>query len=340
MVQKRTIGVLVMSYGTPESMDKIVDYYTHIRRGRPPSEEQLQELTERYRAIAGGVFPLRENTNKQVETLQQALNSLEDGNEYICFQGMKHAQPFIEDGVQAIADAGIREAVGLVLAPHYSVMSVGSYIERADQKARELDVNFRFAKCYHTRQDLIDAFVERLHESLGQFDGVSEAEIEAGIKAGIEAGFKAGFKAGFNDVHVLFTAHSLPEKILDKGDPYVDQLMETSRLIADQAGLVHWQFAWQSAGRTADPWLGPDILDVMEELKQKGTSNILVCPIGFVSDHLEILYDLDIEAKQVAGKLGIQFARVRSLNQDPKYIRLLQEVVVELASREPGSYDM
>jgi len=316
MAANRKVGVLVMSYGTPESMDQIEAYYTHIRRGRPPTEEQLQELKDRYEAIAGGVFPLRENTNKQVEALQQALNDRGDGVQYVCFQGLKHASPYIEDGVQQIADAGIEEAVGLVLAPHYSVMSVGSYIKRAEEKAQELGIQMRFVKSYHTHPLLIEAFAERVQEGLSKFEGSPE------------------------DVRVLFSAHSLPEKILEMNDPYVDQLMETSRLIAEKAGLSGWQFAWQSAGRTADPWLGPDILDVMQSLQREGVKQILACPIGFVSDHLEILYDLDIEAKQLAAEIGVHFERVRSLNQDAKYISLLRDVVVELSARDVGAYDM
>lgn len=316
MTENRKIGVLVMSYGTPENMDQIEAYYTHIRHGRPPAEEQLQELKDRYEAIAGGVFPLRENTNKQVEALQRMLDESGDASTYVCFQGLKHASPFIEDGVQQIADAGIQEAVGFVLAPHYSVMSVGSYIKRAEQKAQELGIKIRFAKSYYTNPDLIDAFAERVLEGLGKFEG------------------------GSDQVRVLFSAHSLPEKILAMNDPYVDQLMETSRLIADKAGLKEWQFAWQSAGRTADPWLGPDILDVMQNLQREGVKQILACPIGFVSDHLEILYDLDIEAKQLAADIGVHFERVRSLNQDPKYIKLLRDIVLELSAKEAGSYDM
>jgi len=316
VAENRRVGVLVMSYGTPESMEQIEEYYTHIRRGRPPSAEQLQELKERYEAIAGGVFPLRENTNKQVEALQNALDELGGDVRYECFQGLKHARPYIEDGVQQMAGAGIREAVGLVLAPHYSVMSVGSYIERAEKKAEELGIRMRFAKSYHTRPLLIEAFTERVREGLGKFP------------------------EGADRVEVLFTAHSLPEKILKMGDPYVDQLLETSRLIAVQAGVTAWQFAWQSAGRTADPWLGPDILDVMKQLAEEGVKNILACPIGFVSDHLEILYDLDIEAKRFASELGVHFERVRSLNQDPKYIHLLRDLTLELAAKEPGAYAM
>lgn len=316
MTERRKVGVLVMSYGTPESMEQIEAYYTHIRRGRPPSDEQLQELVERYEAIVGGVFPLREHTNKQVAALQQALDERGGDIEYVCFQGLKHASPFIEDGVQQMADAGLTEAVGFVLAPHYSTMSVGSYIKRAEEKAQELGIKLRTVKSYYQRPELVEAFAERVTEALAKFEGGEAA------------------------VRVLFTAHSLPEKILRMNDPYVDQLHETSRLIAEKAGLSSWQFAWQSAGRTADPWLGPDILDVMHNLAREGVTQILACPIGFVSDHLEILYDLDIEAKQVAAELNVKFERVRSLNQDPDYIALLRDVVLEVSDKEPGQYDM
>jgi len=315
MTEKKRIGVLVMSYGTPESMEAIEAYYTHIRHGHPPTAEQLQELKDRYAAIVGGVFPLREHTNKQVEALQQALDARGGDVEYVCFQGLKHARPFIEDGVRQMAEAGIKEAVGIVLAPHYSVMSVGTYIKRAEQVAAELGVSFRFERSYYARPELIEAFAERVQEALGKFEG------------------------GADQIRVLFSAHSLPEKILELGDPYVDQLLATSKLIAEKVGLPEWHFVWQSAGRTADPWLGPDILDVMRNLQREGVKQILSCPIGFVSDHLEILYDLDIEAKQLAAELGIHFERIRSLNQDPKYIGLLSNIVVELTDKAPGQYD-
>ena len=316
MTKNKRIGVLVMSYGTPESMEGVEAYYTHIRHGRPPTAEQLQELEDRYAAIVGGVFPLRENTNKQVEALQQALDAGGGEAEYVCFQGLKHASPFIEDGVRQIAEAGIRDAVGIVLAPHYSLMSVGSYIKHAEEAASELGVRFRFAKSYYVRPELVDAFAERVREGLDRFEGGAEA------------------------IRVLFSAHSLPEKILEMGDPYVEQLLATSKLIADKVGLPEWQFVWQSAGRTAEPWLGPDILDVMRNLQREGVKQILSCPIGFVSDHLEILYDLDIEARQLAAELGIRFERIRSLNQDPRYIGLLREIVWELTTKAPGQYDM
>lgn len=307
---KTKIGVLVMSYGTPESMEGIEAYYTHIRRGHAPSPEQLEELSDRYKAIVGGVFPLRENTNNQVENLQEALDT--DSRlldvEYVCYQGLKHASPFIEDGVEQMAKDGIKKAVGIVLAPHYSTMSVESYVKRAQAKADEVGVQFTFVKSYHLHPQLIEAFSRRVNAKLDLFK-------EAGAERG--------------EVRVLFSAHSLPERILSMGDPYPEQLLETSRAIAEQTGVTSWQFAWQSAGRTAEPWLGPDILDTLRNLSKEQVKNVLVAPIGFVSDHLEVLYDLDIEAQEVAKELDMRLVRIDMLNSDPLYMETLRDAIVE-----------
>ncbi|WP_127586174.1 ferrochelatase [Paenibacillus koleovorans] len=303
----RTIGVLVMSYGTPESMDQIEAYYTHIRRGHPPTPEQLQELTDRYEAIVGGFFPLRENTNKQVAALEEALNQAyaEQGLSFKCYQGLKHASPFIEDGVRQMAEDGIREAVGIVLAPHYSVMSVGGYIKRAQEAVEGLDLTLRFVRSYHLHPELIQALSERVTSALERFE---ESERSS--------------------VRVIFSAHSLPAKILEMNDPYPDQMLETSRAIAERTGISSWQFAWQSAGRTATPWLGPDIMDVLVTAhREEGVKRVLVCPIGFVSDHLEVLYDIDIECQHKARELGMQLERTESLNTDPLYMKTLSDVI-------------
>ncbi|MCR2806521.1 ferrochelatase [Paenibacillus soyae] len=304
--QENKIGVLVMSYGTPESMDDVEAYYTHIRRGHPPTAEQLAELTERYEAIVGGVFPLRENTNGQVAGLQDKLETLAPG-QYACFQGLKHARPYIEDGVEEMAKAGIRRAVGIVLAPHYSVMSVGSYMKRAKEKAAELGIEMAFVEQYHLHPKLIVALKERVQDGLASI--AKAAHADTGVK-------------------VLFSAHSLPEKIREMGDPYEKQLLETSEAVANAAGAEDWQFTWQSAGRTREPWLGPDILDTLAELSEKGVKAVLVAPVGFVSDHLEVLYDLDIEAKAEAAKLGIHLERIAMLNRDPLYMETLAESVI------------
>ncbi|KKO52809.1 ferrochelatase [Paenibacillus sp. DMB20] len=303
------IGVLVMSYGTPESMDGIEAYYTHIRRGNKPSEEQLKELTDRYEAIVGGVFPLRENTDRQVRSLQETLNRdpRSEGVEFVCYQGLKHAAPFIEDGVEQMVKDGIKQAVGIVLAPHYSVMSVGSYIKRAQAKADEQGLNISFVESYHVHPMLIDALAKRVSDKLDQFE-------EAGALR--------------ESVRVLFSAHSLPERILSMGDPYQDQLLETSKAVAEKANTGKWQFTWQSAGRTNEPWLGPDILETLQELNKEQVEDVLVAPIGFVSDHLEVLYDLDIEAKAIAKEMDMRLERTESLNSDPLYMETLSDCVI------------
>ncbi|MEK8212902.1 ferrochelatase [Paenibacillus sp. FSL L8-0463] len=308
------IGVLVMSYGTPESLEGVEAYYTHIRRGNPPSAEQLKELKDRYEAIVGGVFPLRVNTDRQVEALQEALNSGHSGEDvqYVCYQGLKHAHPFIEDGVEAMARDGITQAVGIVLAPHYSVMSVGTYIKRAKEKAEASGVNMEFVESYHLHPELIDVLTRRVSAKLDLFEETGAAR---------------------DEVRVLFSAHSLPERILAMGDPYRDQLLETSKAIAEQAGVTSWQFTWQSAGRTAEPWLGPDILDTLHELGEAQVKYVLSAPIGFVSDHLEVLYDLDIEAQALASELDLRLMRTDSLNSDPAYMSVLSDVVRTKASQ-------
>ncbi|RUT38780.1 ferrochelatase [Paenibacillus anaericanus] len=309
------VGVLVMSYGTPESLEQVESYYTHIRRGHPPTAEQLKDLKDRYEAIVGGVFPLRANTNNQVASLQEALNARSTNAEveFICYQGLKHANPFIEDGVAKMAEDGIKEAIGIVLAPHYSVMSVGSYIKRAESKAEELGISMKFIKNYHLHPSLIEALAARVSSKLDQF-----------VEAGAER----------DKVRVLFSAHSLPEKILQMGDPYQDQLLETSRAVAEKTGVTSWQFTWQSAGRTAEPWLGPDILDTLRTLSQEQVEDILVAPIGFVSDHLEVLYDLDIEAKTIAKELDMRLERIDSLNSDSLYMETMSDVIIKTWEKE------
>lgn len=312
-MSKRKVGVLVMSYGTPRSLDEVEPYYTHIRRGNPPSAEQLAELTERYEAIVGGVFPLREHTDRQVAGLQHTLDRLTEGADvqYVCYQGLKHAQPYIEDGVASMAQDGIKEAISIVLAPHYSVMSVGGYNKRAQEEAAKQGIQMKCVKSYHLHPELIDALSKRVNEQLDAFvrEGANREEVE-----------------------VLFSAHSLPARILEMNDPYPDELNASSAAIAKQCGLKdgQWRFTWQSAGQTAMPWLGPDILDTLATVADEGAKWVLSAPIGFVSDHLEVLYDLDIEAIQTAQSLQLGFKRIRMLNDDPQYMSVLADTIIKL----------
>jgi len=299
----KPIGVLVMSYGTPESMDKVEAYYTHIRRGHPPTPEQLADLTGRYQAIVGGVFPLRENTDRQVAALQRTLDETVGTGRFVCYQGLKHAPPFIEDGIAKMAQDGITDAVGIVLTPQYSAMSVGGYIKRAQEEADKHAVRIAFVKQYHLHPALIAALADRVAKALDRFGDRRD------------------------HVRVLFSAHSLPEKILEMKDPYPDQLLETSRAVADAAGVRDWQFTWQSAGQTGQPWLGPDLLETLDRLSAEDVKDVLVTPVGFVSDHLEVLYDIDLEAKRHADGLGMHLERIEMLNDDPGYMTALAESV-------------
>lgn len=304
-MSKPKMGVLVMSYGTPASLDQIEAYYTDIRRGNAPTPEMLANLTNRYEAIVGGFFPLRENTNKQVKALEETLNRLYPDTEFVCYQGLKHAHPMIEEGVEQMVKDGITRAIGVVLAPHYSTMSVGSYIKRAEKTAAELNLDIQFIESYHLQPKLLEALTIRVENALKLFTEVEREQVK-----------------------IIFTAHSLPERILSIGDPYPQQLLETSQAIADRLNLTNWQFGWQSAGRTAEPWLGPDILQVLRTLSEdENVQQALVCPVGFVSDHLEVLYDLDIEAQALVKGLGMHLERTESLNTDPLYMEALSETI-------------
>jgi ferrochelatase len=211
----------------------------------------------------------------------------------------------IEEGVQQMVEDGITQAIGIVLAPHYSTMSVGSYIKRAETTAAEQGLTIQFIENYHMEEKLLQALTIRVDKALKLF---TEVEREK--------------------VRIIFTAHSLPERILSMGDPYPQQLLETSQAIADRLNLTNWQFGWQSAGRTAEPWLGPDILQVLRTIREdEQVTQALVCPVGFVSDHLEVLYDLDIEAQTLAKELGLHLERTDALNTDPLYMEALSKVI-------------
>jgi protoporphyrin/coproporphyrin ferrochelatase len=300
---REKMGLLVMAYGTPSSLDEVEAYYTHIRRGNPPTPEKLQELINRYEAI-GGLSPLNEITRKQVKNLENFLNEKNTSVEFTAYMGMKHAHPFIEDAIEQMAKDNLSRAVGIVLAPHYSSMSVGAYYKTAQEAAKKYGIKLEMITDYHLEPHFIQALTERVEETLERFP-VNRR----------------------NQVHVLFTAHSLPARILEQNDPYPNQLRETAEAVANQLNLEHWDTGWQSAGQTAVPWLGPDILDHMKNLRKEGVMDLLICPIGFVSDHLEILYDIDIECKNLAKELGTHLERTTSLNADPLYIQALASAV-------------
>jgi ferrochelatase len=294
------LGLIVMAYGTPRSPDEIEGYYAHIRRGRPPTTEQLADLVARYDAI-GGISPLAQRTEAQRAALEAELELRMPGR-WAVVLGQKHAEPFIEDAVANLAAAGVTDAVGLVLAPHYSEFSVGEYQRRAAEAGAEFGLTMHAIDHWH----LDPAYLSFLTDS------VRDARV------------------GLPENHtVLFTAHSLPERVLTD-DPYPDELAASATVVAERLGIESWSLCWQSAGRTAEPWRGPDILDELRRIAAEGsTDGVLVCAQGFTADHLEILYDLDIEASRLADELGLAFARTRSLDDEPTVMRALAALAIE-----------
>ncbi len=311
------VAVVLMAYGTPRTPEEIEPYYTDIRRGRPPTPEALADLTARYAAI-GGVSPLAELTEAQGAALQSALDAAEPGRFEVAL-GLKHADPKVEDTAQRVAEGGAAAVVGLVLAPHYSSYSIGQYLDRVRQGVADsgADIPVAGVESWATEP----AFVEFLADDLAQ--RVQAMREQTGGR-----------------VRVLFTAHSLPQRIIDGGDPYPDELRSTAEAVAARIGLaegVDWQIAWQSAGRTPEPWIGPDILDVIDALGSddrddgQQIAGVIVSACGFVADHLEVLYDLDIEAAARATSLGLAFDRTACVNDDPTIMAALADRVRALA---------
>lgn len=289
-------AILVMSYGTPERLEDVEAYYTHIRRGSPPPEDLLEELIERYRAV-GGPTELNRITRAQGRALADELDRR--GLDTRVYIGFKHVPPFIAEAVRDMAADDVEAAVGLVLAPHYSLRSIAEY-ERYAEEAKPDAMEIDLIRSWHDHPGFVEWLARRLEETLG----------------GVES-----------DPVVVFTAHSVPARVLEKGDPYPDELRRTCELVAERAGVERWTFAYQSAGRTADPWLGPDVLEVVDDLAEAGERGIVVQAIGFVADHLEVLYDLDIEVREAAESRGMTYARTPMPNVDPAFVSALADLV-------------
>ncbi|MFZ5825967.1 MAG: ferrochelatase [Bacillota bacterium] len=306
---KPVVGVLVMAYGTPNKKEEILPYYTHIRRGRPPTPELLEELTQRYEAI-GGLSNLNQITRAQAEGVLRELQAQDPGTDWRLYVANKHWEPWIPDVVKQMAADGIKKSVGIVLAPQGSKMSSGSYFEQVNKALAELPEPFAMTQVFswHLEPDFIAAEVEMMREAL------------------------AKFPEGQPDV--IFTCHSLPERILTWNDPYPQHLREIGQAVAEQCGLTRVHYAYQSAGRTPEPWLGPDVRDKVAELAEGGVKSVIVSSVGFISDHLEVLYDLDIEMAQTADELGIHFERTGMLNDHPLLLRALATVVRRAAQEE------
>jgi ferrochelatase len=298
-----TTGVALMAYGTPSAARAIEAFYTDIRRGRPPTAGELADLTARYEAI-GGTSPLARLTEAQRDALHSALDQRAPG-QFVVALGFKHAEPTIEAGVAGLVAAGVERVVGLVLAPHYSELSIGEYLGRARAAAEAAGVSFAGVESWATEPAYV-AFLAG--EVCRQLDGMPP------------------------NSKVVFTAHSLPRRILAAGDPYPDEVRATAAAVAASAELhpwAQWSVAWQSAGRTPEPWIGPDIVAVIDELAAaENADGILVCPCGFVADHLEVLHDLDIVARRRAEGHGLAFRRTASMNAEPAVIGALAERVL------------
>jgi ferrochelatase len=290
-------AVVLMAYGSPERLDDVPAYYADIRGGRPIAPEQLDDLVERYRRLGVEEHnPLNAITEDTRAALERQLG-------LPVFTGMKHWRPRIADAAEGALAAGADVVVGLVLAPHYSRLSIAGYREQLES-ALSGRAELLFVESWHDFAPFVDMLADRVR-------GTS--------------------------AHVAFTAHSLPARILEAGDPYQEQLLETCELIAERSGLEDWSFSYQSESPTGESWLGPDILEHLEELRARGVRDVLVCPIGFVSDHLEIRWDIDVEAQERARRLGMTLQRIEMPNDDPQFIRALAALVEqELGAHAPG----
>ncbi|PLS02988.1 ferrochelatase [Neobacillus cucumis] len=304
---KKKMGLLVMAYGTPYTLEDLVPYYTHIRHGRKPTPELIDDLRNRYEAI-GGISPLARITLDQAEKLEEHLNHIQDEVEFKMYLGLKHIEPFIEDAVKKMHEDGIKEAVSIVLAPHFSTFSVKSYNGRAVEEAEKLgDLKIRTIESWYKEPKFINYWSEKISQIFHQ---MPQAEKEQAV--------------------LIVSAHSLPEKILQFGDPYPSQLQETADLIANQAGVINYEIGWQSAGNTPEPWIGPDVQDLTRELfNQKQYKSFVYAPVGFVCDHLEVLYDNDIECKTVTDQLGAKYYRPEMPNAKEEFIDCLATVILK-----------
>ena len=299
-------AVVVMAYGTPRTKEEILPYYTDIRRGRPPTEEALQDLINRYDAI-GGLSPLKKLTEDQAAALQRELDVIQPG-QFQVFLGLKHATPFVEEAVADVVAQGFKKIVGIVLAPHFSSYSIGQYMGRVREAAAPHGIEVTGVESWARNNEFIEFLAEDMKKKLASMPERTK---------------------------VLFTAHSLPQRIIDGGDPYPDELRATAELVAERAGLTRWSqwsIAWQSAGRTPEPWIGPDILEVIDSISTTRDSDepidgVLVSACGFVADHLEVLFDLDIEAAHRAQSHGLAFARTSCVNDNASVMASLARMV-------------
>ncbi|MEX0788476.1 MAG: ferrochelatase [Anaerolineales bacterium] len=293
------IGVLVMAYGGPNSLEEVEPYLMDVRAGRLTAPDVLHAVRERYRAI-GGRSPILERTQAQAAALEAALNR--NGQMFKTYVGMRHWHPYIKAALAEMLNAGLSRAVGLVMAPHYSRMSIGAYFKKVEEAQSPVEI--AGIERWHLLPGYLDALADRVRDALENFS----AEVRA-------------------EAAIIFTAHSLPQRILEWADPYPDELRATVTAVMDRLGPHPHEFAFQSAAMTPDPWLGPDAGEVIARLAHQGHPHVLIVPIGFVCEHVEILYDVDIVFKHQAESLGMRLERIEMLNTAPRMMAGLAELV-------------
>ncbi|RPF58331.1 ferrochelatase [Abyssicoccus albus] len=299
-------ALLVMAYGTPYTEEDIEPYYTHIRHGRKPSEEALQDLKDRYEAI-GGISPLAKTTENQAQALVEALNQ-RTGEEYALYIGLKHITPFIEDAVKQMHEDGIEEAVSIVLAPHYSNFSVGSYNKRAKEECDQYGIQLKSVESFYEQPKFKQYWIDIINETL---QNIPESE--------------------HDETALIVSAHSLPEKIKEHNDPYPDQLEQNMQYLHEETNSQHTHLGWQSEGNTPDPWLGPDVQDLTKDLHAShGYKHFIYAPVGFVCEHLEVLYDNDYECKVVCDEVGATYHRPTMPNTDERFIDAMVDAIIAL----------
>ncbi|EEQ78986.1 ferrochelatase [Staphylococcus warneri] len=294
----KTIGLLVMAYGTPYKESDIEPYYTDIRHGKKPTDEELQDLKNRYEFI-GGLSPLAGTTDRQAEALRDALNSAYDDVEFKLYLGLKHISPYIEEAVESMNNDGITEAVTVVLAPHYSSFSVGSYDERADQVAEKYGIQLHHVKHYYYQPKFLEFWTNQIDDTLKQIPSEEH-----------------------DDTVLVVSAHSLPKGLIERNnDPYPKELHDTAEQLKVKSNIIHVAEGWQSEGNTGTPWLGPDVQDLTRDLYEAhGYKNFIYTPVGFVCEHLEVLYDNDYECKVVCDDIGANYYRPEMPNTHPLFI--------------------
>jgi ferrochelatase len=303
---QKPIAVLLMAMGGPDKLENVEPYLLDVRGGRPTPPELVEEIRERYR-VTGGKSPVLGTTREVAQRLEQKLNG-PGGEGFRCYVGLRHWHPYIKEAYAELLDDQPQRLIGLCMAPQYSSMSIGAYIKKVEEARAELGGDFpvTYVQSWHRHPRLVKALAKNIGIGLQKFSAEARAKVP-----------------------IIFTAHSLPERILQMKDPYPDEVRGTMEAVCQQLGPVTARFAFQSQGRSNEKWLGPDVESTLEALHQEGHRHVLIAPIGFISDHVEILYDVDVEFKKLAESKGMQLERIPMLNASQPLIETLASVLEE-----------